>query len=58
MKKIMRGLFLGIAACHSKNVMHRDIKTSNILIDDQGNVKIADFGLARRVSTSNPPYSE
>ncbi len=54
----MRGLLSAIAACHSKNVIHRDIKTSNILIDDQRNAKIADFGLARRTSTSNPPYSE
>lgn len=35
-----------IAYCHSQNVFHRDLKPENILLDDNDNVKIADFGLA------------
>ncbi len=40
------GLLDGLAFAHSKGVIHRDIKPDNILISNQGQVKIADFGLA------------
>ncbi|CCH45664.1 Serine/threonine-protein kinase [Wickerhamomyces ciferrii] len=46
-KSIMKQLLKGINFIHSKNFLHRDIKASNILIDVNGIVKIADFGLAR-----------
>jgi serine/threonine protein kinase len=36
--------------CHAQNVLHRDIKASNLLISKTGELKIADFGLARMVS--------
>ena len=36
--------------CHSLNVLHRDIKASNLLISKTGELKIADFGLARMVT--------
>lgn len=33
--------------CHQRRVIHRDLKPQNLLIDSQGIIKLADFGLAR-----------
>lgn len=42
-------LFEGLAALHEKHVVHRDVKPGNILLTETGEVKLADFGLARRL---------
>ena len=39
-----------VAAAHESGLIHRDIKPENILISDRGQIKVADFGLARAVS--------
>ena len=44
---IMKQLLDGLSYCHQKNFLHRDIKCSNILINNRGQVKLADFGLSR-----------
>nr|GEU63668.1 cyclin-dependent kinase C-2-like [Tanacetum cinerariifolium] len=49
-KCYMRQLLTGLHYCHVNQVLHRDIKGSNLLIDNEGNLKLADFGLARSFS--------
>lgn len=46
-KSCMKMILEGIAACHDRWVLHRDLKPNNILVGADGNLKIADFGLAR-----------
>lgn len=43
-------LLQGISYCHEKMVVHRDLKPQNLLISRRGELKIADFGLARSIS--------
>ncbi|CAL1409117.1 unnamed protein product [Linum trigynum] len=45
-KCYMNQLLLGLQHCHERGILHRDIKGSNLLIDKNGMLKIADFGLA------------
>ncbi|KAL5556319.1 hypothetical protein UlMin_038555 [Ulmus minor] len=46
-KCYMRQLLTGLYYCHCHQILHRDIKGSNLLIDNEGKLKLADFGLAR-----------
>ena len=49
----------GLAYCHDRNFLHRDIKCSNILMNNRGQVKLADFGLARLYNAEDKerPYT-
>ncbi|VAH18785.1 unnamed protein product [Triticum turgidum subsp. durum] len=52
-KCYMKQLLTGLHYCHINQVLHRDIKGSNLLIDNEGNLKLADFGLARSFSSDH-----
>lgn len=46
-KSYLYQLLQGIRVCHSKKILHRDLKPQNLLIDSRGQLKLADFGLSR-----------
>ncbi|XP_033121938.1 cyclin-dependent kinase 9-like [Anneissia japonica] len=53
-KEVMKQLLNGMYYIHSNKILHRDMKTANILITKSGTLKLADFGLARPFSLPKP----
>jgi serine/threonine protein kinase, bacterial len=49
---VLRPVLGGLAAAHRAGLVHRDIKPENVLISDDGEIKIADFGLVRAVAAA------
>jgi len=54
----MYQLMRGLKAIHSAKAIHRDLKPSNLLVNKNGDLRIADFGLARAVEEANPQLTE
>ncbi|EUA23953.1 phosphotransferase enzyme family protein [Mycobacterium xenopi 4042] len=49
---VLRPVLGGLAVAHRAGLVHRDVKPENVLISDDGEVKIADFGLVRAVAAA------
>lgn len=56
-KSFLYQILQGVSYLHSKRILHRDLKPQNILIANSGNVKLADFGLARTYQIPLRPYT-
>ena len=56
-KCILIQIIDGLDYMHNHFILHRDLKVSNLLMKDNGTVKIADFGLARKYSVPNGPMT-
>lgn len=56
-KCLMLQLLEGVQYLHDNWVLHRDLKTSNLLLNNQGELKICDFGLARQYGSPLKPYT-
>src|SRR5690625_5688989 len=50
--RIMKQITSAIAQAHKNNIIHRDIKPQNIMIDTYGNIKVTDFGIAMALSNT------
>jgi len=55
--KIITQICEALQFAHEHGIVHRDIKPANILIDERGNVKVADFGLAKVVGPHSVDYT-
>nr|CAG8627668.1 11675_t:CDS:2 [Entrophospora candida] len=57
-KTIMLQLLSAVAMLHDNWIIHRDLKTSNLLLNNRGQIKVADFGLARKYGSPLGPMTQ
>ncbi|KAG8415136.1 hypothetical protein J3458_009013 [Metarhizium acridum] len=57
-KRLLLQLTSGVSYLHENWIIHRDLKTSNILLNNRGQLKIADFGMARYVGDPAPKLTQ
>lgn len=56
-KSFTKQILSGLDYCHTRAVLHRDLKPQNILVDGEGNLKLADFGMARQLAVPERAYT-
>jgi len=49
-------MILAIGHLHAKGIAHRDLKLENILVDEEGFIKVIDYGLARKIPYGGKSY--
>lgn len=52
-RSFVRQILMGLSYLHNRDIIHRDIKGANILVDNKGTIKISDFGISKKLEASN-----